>query len=164
MIDQNQNKAWHTLSVNKTLAALEVSAEQGLKQKEVQNRYEKFGPNELIEKGAKNPWRILLDQFKETMVVVLIVAAAISAIISDWKDAIAILVIVILNAILGFVQEYRAEQAMQALKKMAAPLVRVRRDGHVLEIEAGQLVPGDMILLEAGNAVPADARWALHVR
>ena len=129
-----------------------------MSQNEIKKRLEIYGPNELIEKGAKSPWKILFDQFKETMVVVLIIAALISALISDWKDAIAILVIVILNAILGFVQEYRAEQAMQALKKMAAPLVRVRRDGHVIEIEASQLVPGDIILLEAGNAVPADAR------
>ena len=116
-----------------------------------------YGPNELVEHGVKSPWRIL-DQFKETMVLVLIIAAVISALLSDWKDAIAILAIVILNAILGFVQEYRAEKAMQALKKMAAPIVRVRRDGQVLEIEAHELVPGDIILLEAGSAVPADAR------
>ena len=92
------------------------------------------------------------------MVIVLVIAAVISAILSDWKDAIAILAIVILNAILGFVQEYRAEQAMQALKKMAAPIVRIRRNGQVMEIESRNLVPGDVILLEAGSAVPADAR------
>ena len=158
MSDQTKLPGWHTLSVEETLAQQEVRIEQGLSQNEIKKRLEIYGPNELIEKGAKNPWKILFDQFKETMVVVLIIAALISALISDWKDAIAILVIVILNAILGFVQEYRAEQAMQALKKMAAPLVRVRRDGHVIEIEASQLVPGDIILLEAGNAVPADAR------
>jgi Ca2+-transporting ATPase len=158
MSEPTKLPGWHTLSVEETLAQQEVRIEQGLSQNEVKKRHEIFGLNELIEKGAKSPWKILLDQFKETMVVVLIIAALISALISDWKDAIAILVIVILNAILGFVQEYRAEQAMQALKKMAAPMVRVRRDGHVIEVEASQLVPGDIILLEAGNAVPADAR------
>jgi Ca2+-transporting ATPase len=157
MSDQLQ-KPWHTLTIAETLRKLDVSAEQGLPRAAVQKRFESYGLNELVEKGAKSPWQILLDQFKETMVVVLIIAALISALLSDWKDAIAILVIVVLNAILGFVQEYRAEQAMQALKKMAAPLVRVRREGHVLEIDASQLVPGDIILLEAGNAVPADAR------
>jgi Ca2+-transporting ATPase len=151
-------KPWHTLSISEALVQQHVSVEHGLSQDEAHNRFDNYGPNELIEKGAKNPWKILLDQFKETMVVVLIMAALISALISDWKDAIAILIIVILNAVLGFVQEYRAEQAMQALKKMAAPLVRVRRDGHVMEIEAHQLVPGDVILLETGNTVPADAR------
>jgi Ca2+-transporting ATPase len=157
MIEQTRD-SWHILSAEETLAEQNVTLERGLPQSDVEYRLEKFGHNELVEKGAKSPWKILLDQFKETMVVVLIVAALISALISDWKDAIAILIIVILNAILGFVQEYRAEQAMQALKKMAAPLVRVRRDSQVLEIEARQLVPGDIILLEAGNAVPADAR------
>jgi len=152
------SKNWHTLSVNETIQNLDIIVDQGLSQNEANQRFEKFGPNELVEKGVKSPWKILIDQFKETMVVVLIVAALISALLSDWKDAIAILVIVVLNAILGFVQEYRAEQAMQALKKMAAPIVRVRRDGHVIEIEARLLVPGDVILLEAGNAVPADAR------
>jgi Ca2+-transporting ATPase len=157
-MSETSQKPWHILSVEETLSTLDVSSEQGLPQNEAQMRLEEYGPNELVEKGAKSPWKILLDQFKETMVVVLIIAALISALISDWKDAIAILIIVILNAILGFVQEYRAEQAMQALKKMAVPLVRVRRDGHVVEIESHQLVPGDIILLETGNAVPADAR------
>ena len=154
----NLSKSWHTLSVDETTQTLDIAIDQGLSQNEASKRLEEIGSNELIEKGAKSPWKILFDQFKETMVVVLIIAAVISALLSDWKDAIAILIIVILNAILGFVQEYRAEQAMQALKKMAAPIVRVRRDGHVLEIEARLLVPGDIILLEAGNAVPADAR------
>jgi len=149
---------WHTYSVETVLKDLGVDVHQGLSKAETQLRLAKYGPNELVEHGAKSPWRILLDQFKETMVVVLIVAAIISALLSDWKDAIAILAIVIVNAILGFVQEYRAEKAMQALKKMAAPIVRVRRDGQVIEIEAHELVPGDIILLEAGSAVPADAR------
>jgi Ca2+-transporting ATPase len=140
------------------LEELKVNTHQGLSQPEAQKRRETYGPNELIEHGAKEPWRILLDQFKETMVLVLIIAAIVSAILGDWKDAIAILAIVVLNAILGFVQEYRAEKAMQALKQMAAPIVRVRRDGQVLEINAPDLVPGDIILLEAGSAVPADAR------
>ncbi len=155
---EQKPKPWHTFSVETVLAQWQVSAEKGLSDSEVAQRRATFGLNELIEKGAKNPWRILADQFKETMVIVLIVAAIISAFLSDWKDAIAILAIVILNAILGFVQEYRAEKAMQALKQMAAPIVRVRRAGQVVEIEAHELVPGDVILLEAGSAVPADAR------
>ena len=158
MTETNPLNPWHTFSVETVLERLNVKADQGLSQTEVQIRLAEHGPNELVEHGVKNPWRILIDQFKETMVVVLIIAAVISALLSDWKDAIAILAIVILNAILGFVQEYRAEQAMQALKQMAAPIVRVRRDGQVMEIEAHDLVPGDVILLEAGSAVPADAR------
>ena len=92
------------------------------------------------------------------MVLILIVSAVISLLLAEYVDAIAILVIVILNAALGFTQEYRAEKAMAALKKMAVPHVRVRRDGHIREVSARDLVPGDVILIEAGNAVPADCR------
>ena len=120
--------------------------------------WQRYGPNELRERGSKPPWRIFVDQFTGTLVLILIVAAIISAIIGDFKDAIAILLIVFLNAVLGFVQEYRAEKAMAALQKLAAPTVRVRRDGAVQEIAANQLVPGDIVLLEAGNLAPC--RWA----
>ena len=149
---------WHTFSVETVRKRLGIDTDQGLNTTEIQLRQTQFGPNELVDHGAKNPWLILFDQFKETMVLVLIIAAVISALLSDWKDAIAIVAIVVLNAILGFVQEYRAEQAMQALKKISAPVVRVRRDGKVMEVEQHELVPGDVILLEAGSAVPADAR------
>ncbi len=150
--------AWHSLEYEQVLALQDVALESGLSEAQVQARRDRFGTNELVERGAKNPWRILWEQFTDTMVVVLIVAAVISLLIGDWKDMIAILAIVILNAILGFTQEYRAEQAMAALKKMASPIVKTRRDGHLKEIEAQALVPGDIILLEAGDAVPADAR------
>jgi len=106
----------------------------------------------------RSPWRILLAQFTEVMVIVLIVAAAISFLVGDLKDTIAILVIVVLNAVLGFTQEYRAERAMAALKKMTVPRVKVRRDGQVREISARELVPGDLFLLETGGAAPADGR------
>ena len=92
------------------------------------------------------------------MVIILIVAAIISAFLGDYKDTIAILVIVVLNAVLGFRQEYKAEQAMAALKRLAVPSVKARRDGRVREISARELVPGDVVLLETGNLVPADAR------
>jgi Ca2+-transporting ATPase len=149
---------WHRLSVEETVQTLAVVPARGLDSAEAARRLEAYGPNELRERGAKPPWRIFVDQFTGTLVLILIVAAVISAIIADWKDAIAILAIVFLNAVLGFVQEYRAEQAMAALKKLAAPSVRVRRDGALQEIAATQLVPGDIILLEAGNLAPADGR------
>ena len=148
---------WHTLSLSDVLQRLTVDPSQGLSSEEAQNRWQTFGPNELEERGGISPWRILLEQFTETMVIVLIVAAIVSGFIGDFKDAIAILVIVILNGILGFTQEYRAEQAMAALKKMAAPHVKVRRGGAVHQVEAPAIVPGDIILLETGDAVPADA-------
>ena len=158
MTDSNIVTPWHTLSTETVLEKLQVDPDRGLADADIQIRKDQYGSNELIDYGVKNPWRILLDQFKETMVIVLIIAAIVSALLSDWKDAIAILAIVILNAILGFVQEYRAEQAMKALKQMASPIVRVRRQGHVIEIEAHDLVPGDIVFLEAGSSIPADAR------
>ena len=149
---------WHTLTIKKALEELGANPETGLSPEEVQSRKIKYGLNELVERGAKSPWRILLDQFRETMVIVLIIAAVISGALGDLKDLIAIMAIVIINAVLGFVQEYRAEQAMAALKRMSAPTVKVRRDGHVLELPSRELVPGDIFLLEVGDAIPADAR------
>jgi Ca2+-transporting ATPase len=156
--EKNFNVNWHTLSPETVLEQLDVDLQQGLASQVVQQRQAQYGPNELIDRGVKPPWQILVDQFRETMVIVLMIAAAISVLISDWKDAVAILAIVILNAVLGFVQEYRAEQAMAALKRMSAPIVKVRRDGHVAEVPSQQLVPGDVVLLEVGDAIPADAR------
>lgn len=149
---------WHSQQAKVALQTLAVDPARGLNESEAETRRQQYGPNELTERGAKSPWAILLDQFKETMVIVLIVAAAISGVLGEVQDTIAILVIVVLNAFLGFTQEYRAEQAMAALKKMASPIVKVRRDGHVKKIEAQQLVPGDIVLLEAGDSVPADGR------
>ena len=149
---------WHAQAVADVIQALETNIETGLKPEEVLRRQKEYGLNELIERGTKPPWRILIDQFRETMVIVLIIAATVSAFLGDLKDFIAIIAIVVLNAVLGFVQEYRAEQAMAALKKMSAPTVKVRRGGHVLELPSKELVPGDIILLEVGDAIPADAR------
>ena len=149
---------WYRITKEETILNLQANAELGLPQTEAQRRLTEHGPNELIDRGLKSPWLILLEQLTAVMVVILIIAAVISALIGDYKDAIAIMTIVILNAILGFSQEYRAEKAMAALKKMAVPTVKVRRDGRVQEISARELVPGDIVLLEAGDMVPADAR------
>ncbi len=149
---------WHHQSIEEVLAALGSDAKRGLSAAEARERLNRHGPNELVERGRKSPWQILWEQISSTLVVVLIVAAVISALLGDHKDAVAILAIVVLNAVLGFRQEYQAEQAIAALKKLAVPKVRVRRDGHVQEISARELVPGDIILLEAGNLVPADGR------
>jgi Ca2+-transporting ATPase len=146
------------MEVTNIFTRLETDAEQGLEQVVAQGRLAEHGPNELIERGQKNPWLILWEQMTAVMVVILIVAAVISAFLGDYKDTIAIMAIVVLNAILGFTQEYRAEKAMAALKKLAVPTVKVRRDGHVREISARELVPGDVVLLEAGALVPADGR------
>ena len=149
---------WHHLDVGAVLAQLNSDADRGLSETEATRRLAEHGPNELIERGLKSPWLILWEQLTATMVVILIIAAIVSALLGDFKDAVAILAIVVLNTALGFTQEYRAERAMVALKKLAVPTVKVRRDGRVQEISARELVPGDIVLLEAGNLVPADGR------
>ena len=127
---------WYQTSKENVLSKLMTDIEQGLSWTEAQRRIIENGPNELIDRGTKNAWLILWEQLTAFMVIILIVAAVISALIGDYKDAIAIMAIVVLNAILGFSQEYRAEKAIAALKKMAVPSVRVRRDGKVCEISA----------------------------
>jgi len=149
--------AWHQLDRDAVLAQLGVT-DAGLNDTEAAQRLAQYGPNELIERGGKSPWRILWEQFTATMVLVLIVAAVLYAAVSGLTDALPIIAIVVLFALLGFVQEYRAEKAMAALKKLAVPMVRVRRGARVQELSAQQLVPGDVVLLEAGNVLPADAR------
>jgi len=150
--------AWFCMEAEDVLIYLETNPMQGLTQAEAQRRLVEYGSNELIERDRKSPWRILGEQLIAIMVVILIIAAVISALLGDYIDAVAIIVIVVLNAILGFTQEYRAEKAMAALKKLSVPTVKVRRDSHVQEISASELVPGDIILLEAGALVPSDAR------
>jgi P-type Ca2+ transporter type 2C len=149
---------WHQIDVATAQQTLNVQMATGLADDEAQRRLLEHGPNELVERGSKSPWRILWEQLTSTLVLVLIVAGVVSGLLGDLEDTIAILAIVVLNAVLGFRQEYQAEQAMAALKKLAVPTVRVRRSGHVREISARDLVPGDIVLLEAGNLVPADGR------
>ena len=149
---------FHNREAEEVLADLDVTAAGGLTSAEAGQRLERFGPNELVERDRIQPWRLFFNQFTDTMVIVLMVAAVIAAAIGDTNDAAVILVIVVLNAILGFVQEYRAERAIQALKMLAVPLVRVRRDDTVVDVSASAIVPGDIVLLEAGSAVPADGR------
>jgi Ca2+-transporting ATPase len=148
---------WHTKTVENTLSLLDVIV-SGLNSAEAEKRLRKFGLNELKEAPRKTPLMMVVDQFKDFMIIVLIAAAIVSGIIGEAADTIAIVVIVILNAVIGFIQEYRAEKAMQALKKMAAPSALVMRDGNITKIPAQNLVPGDIVMLEAGNIVPADMR------
>jgi Ca2+-transporting ATPase len=131
---------------------------RGLTEEVAAERLREFGPNRLQEIGRVSPWRQFASQFTEFIILVLIAAAFISGLLQEWMDAIAILVIVLLNGVLGFVQQYRAERALEALKKMAAPLARVIRQSEVRSIPAQELVPGDVIALEMGDLVPADAR------
>ena len=148
---------WYTLDADHALDRLQTSAD-GLSGPDARERLDRYGPNRLRERPTRNPWLVLLSQFTEVMVIVLMAATVISFFIGETTDAIMILVIVILNAVLGFTQEYRAERAMAALQQLSVPTVRVRRDGHIQEIESTELVPGDVFLLEAGGRVPADGR------
>ncbi len=152
------NKNWYLQTTDDTLATLTTDRAQGLDQAEAKRRLAEYGPNELVEKGVKSPWQILLEQLSDAMVIVLIIAAIISGFIGEVEDTVVIIAIVILNAVLGVSQEFRAERAIAELKKLAVPNVRVRRAGKVQEVSARELVPGDIIQLEAGNLAPADAR------
>ena len=154
---------WHNLEVDKTLQVLGSDRNAGLSSTEVQQRLERYGPNELQESAGRSPFVILVDQFKNIMLLMLIAVAVVSAILdlrsgSFPKDAIAISLIVILNGILGYLQESRAEKALAALKRLSSPLVRVLRDGKLSEVAAKELVPGDVMLLEAGVQLAADGR------
>lgn len=153
----NESIPWHQLQLADVFEKLQ-STGMGLTSEEAHRRFEHYGPNELVEKKRKPAWMMFLDQFKDFMILVLIAAAVIAGVIGDAVDTIAIAVIVLLNAILGFVQEYRAEKAMAALKKLAAPSATVIRSGVAESIPAERLVPGDLVILEAGNVVPADLR------
>jgi P-type Ca2+ transporter type 2C len=161
---------WHTLTIDRALLQLETDPRSGLTATQVIDQQQEFGSNELVSAASRQGWQILLDQFTNIMLVMLLIVAVVSGIFDfmeiqagktsglPFKDTIAILSIVILNGLLGYFQESRAEQALAALKRMAAPKVRVLRDSRISEIEARELVPGDVIYLEAGNQLAADAR------
>jgi P-type Ca2+ transporter type 2C len=156
-------KSWWHLDVDAAALALETDLASGLAESEAAARLAKFGPNVLREKRGRGPWGILFDQFKDFIVWVLAAAALVSGLLlKEWIDAAAIIAILILNAVLGFVQEYRAEKSLAALKSMAAPFSKVLRGGARQSVPAAELVPGDLVEIEAGDNVPADVRivWA----
>ncbi|MCJ7514604.1 MAG: HAD-IC family P-type ATPase, partial [Dehalococcoidia bacterium] len=151
------NQNWHSLEISEVFACLDSSRE-GLSQGEAQSRLAQFGPNELAERKKISPWLIFLEQFKNFLIIILLIAVALSAIMGEVADAIVIFAIVLFAAGLSFMQEYRAERAMEALKRMAAPTASVLRGSMEMEISATELVPGDVILLRTGDKIPADAR------
>ncbi len=155
---QARQDPWHAREPEDVFASLGTSPDAGLSQAEAAARLAEFGPNELREAPRPTFWRMLLEQFNNFIVIFLIVASIVSAVVGDVVEAAAILAIVILNALLGVIQERRAEEALAALRRMAAPEAHVFRDGHRLLLPGRELVPGDLVLLEAGNYVPADLR------
>ncbi len=151
-------KQWWHLTIEEAARALGANSSLGLASDEAQARLQKYGPNQLKEKKPISPLSIFLSQFQDFIVWILIAAALVSGFLKEWIDACAIIAIVILNAILGFVQEYRAEKSLAALKKLSSPASKVIRDGQHNVISSHELVPGDLITLEAGDNVPADSR------
>lgn len=149
---------WHTLSPAQVATELGADLAHGLPATEVQTRLARYGPNRLPEAAAVSPWRLLLNQFKSVMTLLLLAAILIALLLGDQLEAGAILVVLLLNALLGFVNEYRAERSVQALQALVVPVAKVVRDGAMHEAPAAELVPGDLISFEAGDRIPADAR------
>ncbi|MDZ4732556.1 MAG: cation-translocating P-type ATPase [Nitrospirota bacterium] len=157
-VRENETRKIWQLTPDKLTALLGTDSEHGLAEQEVERRRAEFGPNELPEAPPPSLVKLFLSQFTSVIVWVLIGAAVISGLLEDWVDAGAILAIVFLNGLLGFVQEFRAERSLAALRKLSVTLARVTRDGVLRSIPARELVPGDVIILEAGDRIPADAR------
>ena len=155
---------WHRLDAAEVAARLDTQAHAGLAHGEAGRRLEVHGANELAEGQRRSPWLMLAGQFTDFMIVVLLVAAVVAGVVGEPQDSIAIVVIVVLNAVIGFTQEYRAERTMAALRKLGAPHARVLREGRMVDVLTRELVPGDLVLLEAGNIVPADLRLVEAVR
>ncbi|MDB5262671.1 MAG: ATPase, partial [Adhaeribacter sp.] len=150
-------KAWHQLTSTDTIETLDTTP-NGLSASEATKRLEQHGYNQMEEQKRKAWWQMVLDQLADFMILILIAASVISGLLGDLTDTFIILAIIVLNTIMGFVQEYRAEKAMDALKKMTSPASRVVRDGRTHTIPSAELVPGDKVLLEAGDIIPADLR------
>lgn len=149
---------WYRLDAGEVVRHLASSEQSGLDKVEARRRLGKYGPNELVRRGGMSPWRVLLDQFRSVLILILLAAIGISILLGDTVEAVAIAVIVVFAALLGFVQEYRAEHALEALGRLAAPTATAIRAGDVVDIPARELVPGDVVSLRAGDRVPADAR------
>ncbi|MBW4838207.1 MAG: HAD-IC family P-type ATPase, partial [Paenibacillaceae bacterium] len=154
-----EQKNWHQWSSEALLERFGVTREQGLTDEEALKRREESGWNELQEGERISPILLFLNQFKDFMMLVLMGATLISGFLGEYLDAITIIAIIILNGVLGFIQEFRAERSLRALKELSAPHANVLRQGIVKNIPARELVPGDIVLMESGDRIPADIRW-----
>ncbi|EOC99596.1 calcium-transporting P-type ATPase, PMR1-type [Caldisalinibacter kiritimatiensis] len=149
---------WYKKSIDEVVNELNVDLNKGLSNEEVKNRKEKYGANELREGERISPLRRFLNQFKDFMVIILIIAAIVSGALGEISDTIIIFIVVLLNATLGFIQENRAEESLRALKSMSTPQAKVLRNGNIIEVKSPEIVPGDIVILEAGDFIPADGR------
>lgn len=152
-------RPWYHMSADDTLQSQQTNPAKGLTWEEAGSRLEKVGPNELSEGKTISPLTLFLNQFKDFMVLVLMGATLISGLLGEYLDAVTIIAIILMNGILGFIQEFRAERSLRALKELSAPSANVLRDGVVTHIPAKDLTPGDIIILESGDRIPADIRW-----
>ncbi|MGB9764578.1 MAG: calcium-translocating P-type ATPase, SERCA-type [Candidatus Saccharicenans sp.] len=163
-VEKEPTKKFWKLTPEEVADLFNTDLNKGLSPDQVEKNLRTYGYNQLQEIPGRSPLVVFLDQFKSFLIWVLLVAAVVSGFLGEWIDSLAIIGIVILNAILGFFQEYRAEKALAALKKMAAPRTRVIRNGEITQVEAKEVVPGDLLELEAGDNVPADARIVYHTQ
>jgi Ca2+-transporting ATPase len=148
---------WYQLGIRETLAKLKTS-DKGLTDSEVKTRLQKYGFNKLAEEAKISKLKILIHQFTSPLIYILLVAAIVMALLKEYIDTGVIMAVVILNAIIGYIQEYRAEESLRALKKMVVPKSRVLRDDNEKEVDSEELVPGDIVLMSSGSKVPADIR------
>ena len=154
----NQPK-WYTLPAQAVAEQLQVDPAKGLSAAETQQRLQKYGPNQLAGKKKEAGWQAFLRQYRDFMQILLLGAAIVNQIVvHEWGTTLVLLGLTVLNAVMGLNQESKAEASLSALQKMMKNIARVRRDGQAIEVEAEQLVPGDIVLMEAGNRVPADGR------
>ena len=158
MLNSNAKGIWHSIEAPQVLKELDTDLHKGLTEEEVKRRLEKYGYNELKKEEKISPFTLFINQFKNILIIILIVAIVLSALVGEVVDAAIIAVIVVFCAVLGFIQEYRAERALEALKKMLSPTITALRGGKEEEVPSKELVPGDLLLLEAGDKIPADAR------
>lgn len=153
-----KEQKWYGMDLRKVGEVLEADLHQGLSLEEAEKRLGEYGPNVLKEPPPRSIFSMFIDQIKEVLVLILIAAAVISGLVGEWADSLVIMIIVVLNAFLGVYQEHKAEEALQALKKMTKPIAKVIRAGSICEVNVESLVPGDIVLLEAGDSLPADIR------
>jgi Ca2+-transporting ATPase len=165
MAKDQEERIWHSLDVEQVLRELNTDPHKGLTEDEVKRRIEQYGYNELKKEEGVSPLTLFFNQFKNTLIIILLIAIALSVVMyfmdpeeGEIVDAIIIAIIVVFCAVLGFIQEYRAERALEALKKMLSPTITLLRNGKEEEVDTKELVPGDILLLEAGDKIPADAR------